>query len=186
MRKPLKRWPPPRMSLGQPPCCLVGDHYCFRGTGKQPELQPGQEPRGKGFPSLRRRELWLRPGQLGKLSLRFHSFPRREGAGAGRRPSPAPQLVLGPHLRQPGGPRVRREAIPAPSASPAGSEPSPKIKKYFGELKSAQGGDGLGGAAAGARQRTLWSLIKVVLSPRPSSSSESDGHSCQASGGSPL
>lgn len=74
----------------------------------------------------------------------------------------------------------------APPTSQMGSKPSPKIKKYFGELKSAQGGGGLEGAATGARQRTLWSLIKAVLSPRPSSSSESDGHSCQASGGSPL
>lgn len=102
------------------------------------------------------------------------------------RPSPAPKLALGLHLRQPGGPRVGWEAVSAPLASQLGSKPSPKIKKYFGELKSAQGGDGLEGAVAGTRQRMLWSLIKVVLSPRPSSSSESDGHSCQASGGSPL
>lgn len=35
--------------LGQPPCCLDGDHYCFRGTGKGQELQPGSGiPKEKG------------------------------------------------------------------------------------------------------------------------------------------
>lgn len=65
------------------------------------------------------------------------------------RPSPASQLVLGPHLRQPGGPKVGPEAVSAPPASQLGSKPSPTIKKYFGELKSAQGGDGLEGAGSG-------------------------------------
>lgn len=38
--------------LGQPPCCLDGDHYCFRRTGKGPELQPASEtPERKGCPS---------------------------------------------------------------------------------------------------------------------------------------
>ena len=121
--------------LGQPPCCLDGNHYCFRGTGK-------------GHP-------------------------------------PTPWLVLESHLRQPGGPGGGWEALSAPLASQLGSKPSLEIKKHFGEVTSARGGAGSG---SGRRcQRALWSLIKAVLSPRPSSSSESDGHSsCQASGGSPL
>lgn len=63
-------------------------------------------------------------------------------------PPRARALVPGPHLRLPGGPRVW-EAVSAPLVSQLGSKPSPKIKKYFGELKSARGGGGPGGAGSG-------------------------------------
>lgn len=134
--------------LGQPPCCLDGDHYCFRGTGKGRELRPGSGiPEG---PTLFTPQgLRWGPGPWeAALNVPLLS-PHGRGAGSGGRPSPAPQLVLGPHLRQPGGLKGGREAVSAPPASQLGSKPSPKIKKYFGELKSAQGGDGLEGAGSG-------------------------------------
>lgn len=77
---------------------------------------------------------------------------------------PVPHLVLGPSLiRQPGGPRVGWEAVSAPLASQLGSKPSPKIKKYFGELKSAQGGDGLEGG--GGRRSSEDALVSDKGSP---------------------
>lgn len=167
---------PPR-----PASLLPGwDCYCFGGTGKGPGLQPAGPgvPAGLSLLHSARNSGWDWDS-LGEPPGRFRSR-------GGVRPSPAPRLVLGPHCRQPGGPGQAGKPSLAPLASQLGSTPSPKIKKYFGELKSARGRGGLAGVLAGARQRTLWSLMKAVLSPRPSSSSESDGHSCQASGGRPL
>lgn len=39
--------------FGQPPCCLVGDHYCFsRDREAARAAARVRKPRGKGFPSL--------------------------------------------------------------------------------------------------------------------------------------
>lgn len=137
-------------------CCLDGAHYCFRGTGRGRGRSSGQESR-RAAPL--HRALWLGPGPW-KAAQRFHSFLHMEGCcrwGQALPQSPHPQLALGSHLRPPGGPRVGWEAISAPLASRLGSKPSPKIKKYFGELKSAQGGDGLKGA--GSRRSSKGALV---------------------------
>lgn len=132
-----------------------GDHYCFRGTGKGKRAAQGRNPGREGLPLFTLQELWLGPGPQ-KAAQEVSLLSPHAGVLGGEA-LPAPPLVLGPHLRQPGGPRVGWEAVSAPFASQLGSKPSPKIKKYFGELKSAQGGDGLEGA--GSRRSSKGALI---------------------------
>lgn len=59
--------------------------------------------------------------------------------------------LQGPHLRQTGRPKGGVRRILWPLTSQLGSKPSPKIKKYFGELKSAQGRDQLGWAVGSSK-----------------------------------
>lgn len=106
--------------LGQPPCCLDGDHYCFRGTGKGQEPQLGQESR------KRHRGSRLGPGPWKAVLTVPLLSPRRRGARSGVRPSPAPQLVLGPHLRQPGGPKVGVGSSLCPLPPSWGPNPVPR------------------------------------------------------------
>lgn len=119
--------------LGQPPCCLDGDHYCFRGTGKGRELQPGSGT-PKGLTLFTPQGLRRGPGpRKAALNVPLLS-PHRRGAGGGVRPSPAPPhplLVLGPHLRQPGGPKGRVGSSLCPSCLPAGVQTQSRDKKIL-------------------------------------------------------
>lgn len=138
----------------------------FPGPPRPAPLLPGWEPLLLSRTGRGRSAAWVRnPQELGcphltpqelRWAWALESCPkgsllppaRRGGEGAGVGEAlPWPPLVPGPHLRLPGGLRVW-EAVSAPLVSQLGSKPSPKIKKYFGELKSARGG-GPGGAGSG-------------------------------------
>lgn len=90
--------------LGQPPCCLDGDHYCFRGTGKGQELQPDQESRKRPADPPHSAGNSASGLDLGKLLERFHSFLRTEGVwrrgealpGSPAGPGAPPQAARGP------------------------------------------------------------------------------------------
>lgn len=145
-----------RYPLRQSPAAWMGPIIALEGRGEAGAAAPVRNP-GRAAPL--HRALWLGPGPW-KAAQRFHSFLHMEGCCGWAQAlpqSPHPQLALGSHLRPPGGPRVGWEAVSAPLASRLGSKPSPKIKKYFGELKSAQGGDGLKGA--GSRRSSKGALV---------------------------
>lgn len=63
--------------------------------------------------------------------------------------------LLGPHLRQIGRPKGGVGSSVCPSYLPKGSKHSPKIKKYFGELKSARGRDQFDGVGVGSSKGAL-------------------------------
>lgn len=83
--------------LGQRPCCLDGNHYCFRGQ-EGAEVQPGSgTPKSWAAPTSLRRSS-AGPGPW-KAALRVHSFLRHgegERALAWGRPSPGPRWSRGP------------------------------------------------------------------------------------------
>lgn len=143
-----------RYPLGQSLAAWMGPIIALEGRGGAAALV-----RNPGRAAPLHRVLWLEPGPW-KAALKVSLLYPHGGllrVGTGSPPCPHPQLALGSHLRPPGGPRLGWEAIFAPLASQLGSKPSPKIKKYFGELKSAQGGDGLEGA--GSRRSSKGALV---------------------------
>lgn len=131
--KPLKRRPPLlHMSLGQPPCYLDGDHYCFRGTGKKPELQSGPESR------KRRAPLFTPQGTLAEAWTALESCPKgftpsltQRGCWGWGEALPCPQPGPGAPPQAARRPKSRVGSRLCPSCLPAGVQTQSQDKKIL-------------------------------------------------------
>lgn len=118
----------------------MGTIIALEGQEEQ-ELQPGMiSTEGLSLPSTgtlqasASSQVWLHP----PIRVRGKERPsHRTPAGLGT-------------VQQPGRPKGSgKQSLPHTHTYQLGLKPSAKIKKYFGELKSAQGGNGLEGAGSG-------------------------------------
>lgn len=107
--------------LGQPPCCLDGNHYCFRGTGK------GHPPTPFAWQGALAGARTLESCPKG-----FTLFSTRRGSGGGERPPPpAPHTLAGPGVppQAARGSRGRLGSPLRPSRLPAGIQAQSRDKK---------------------------------------------------------
>lgn len=117
--------------LGQPPCCLDGDHYCFRGTGKGKSCSPGQESRKRRAAPLYSAGSSGWGLALGKLPSRFHSFLHTRGCWGWDVTLPCPSSGPGAPPQAVRWPKGRVGGRLCPSCLPAGVQTQSQDKKIL-------------------------------------------------------